>query len=223
VRLGSVLLVVPDRRWPARWEVPAQRVLDRTLAALALLVLALPMLAVAAAVRLQSPGPALFRQRRVGLGGRPFVMYKFRTMHAGCGDQALRELVARELRGEATSVAGSTKLDADPRLTRFGAWLRRTSLDELPQLVNVVQGRMALVGPRPCLEWEAEMFPGEFAARFAVRPGLTGLWQISGRSTLGTLEMLRLDVAYVQGWGFWRDLRILLLTVPSLLRRHGAR
>jgi lipopolysaccharide/colanic/teichoic acid biosynthesis glycosyltransferase len=114
-------------------------------------------------------------------------------------------------------------IDRDPRLTRFGSLLRRTSIDELPQLINVVQGHMALVGPRPCLDWEAEMFPGAFAHRFAVRPGLTGLWQVCGRSTMGTLEMLRLDVVYVRGWGFWRDLKILALTLPTLLRRDGAR
>lgn len=217
-------MVVPDRRWPARWEAPARRALDGTLTVLALVALALPMLVIAAAIRLESPGPALFRQRRIGLGGRPFTMYKFRTMRAGCSDAALRDLIARELRGEDTSVQGSWKIDSDSRITRLGSWLRRTSLDELPQLFNVVRGEMALVGPRPCLDWEAEMFPGEFATRFAVRPGLTGLWQVSGRSTLGTLEMLHLDVAYVQGWGFWRDLRILLLTIPSLLRsRDGAR
>ncbi|MGH4023642.1 MAG: sugar transferase [Pseudonocardiaceae bacterium] len=181
------------------------------------------MLVVAAAIRLGSPGPALFRQRRVGQGGRPFVMYKFRTMRAGCSDAAHRELIARELRGEDTSADGSWKINGDPRLTRFGAWLRRTSIDELPQLFNVVRGQMALVGPRPCLEWEAEMFPPEYEARFAVRPGLTGLWQVSGRSTMGTLEMLELDVVYAQSRGFWLDVKILVLTVPTLLRRHGAR
>lgn len=216
-------IAVPDRRRPGRWELPARRVVDVTLAVVALIVLALPMVVVAAAIRLGSPGPALFRQRRLGLGARPFVMYKFRTMHAGCDDREHRELIARELRGEDTSKDGSWKIDDDPRLTRFGAWLRRTSIDELPQLLNVVRGQMALVGPRPCLDWEAEMFPREFAVRFAVRPGLTGLWQVSGRSTMGTLEMLELDVAYVQGWGFWRDLQILLLTIPTLLRHHGAR
>lgn len=216
-------IAVPDRRWPAWWEQPARRTIDFVLAMAGLLLLALPMLVVAAAIRLSSPGPALFRQRRVGLGGRSFVMYKFRTMRTGCDDGALRDLIARELRGEDTSVAGSWKIDSDPRLTRIGAWLRRTSIDELPQLINVVLGQMALVGPRPCLGWEAEMFPPEFAARFAVRPGLTGLWQVAGRSTMGTLDMLELDVAYVRGWGFWRDLKILVLTVPTLLRDHSAR
>lgn len=216
-------IAIPDRRWPARWELPALRVVDFTLAVLGLIVLALPMLLVAAMIRLGSPGPALFRQRRVGRGARPFTMYKFRTMRLGCGDNALRELIARELRGEDTSVEGSWKIDSDPRLTRFGGWLRRTSIDELPQLLNVVLGQMALVGPRPCLDWEAEMFPRRFTARFEARPGLTGLWQVCGRSTMGTLEMLELDVAYVRGRGFWRDLKILVLTIPSLLRGYGAR
>jgi lipopolysaccharide/colanic/teichoic acid biosynthesis glycosyltransferase len=218
-----VSIAVPDRRHPARWELPALRVLDLTLATIALIVLALPMLMVAAAIRLGSPGPALFRQRRVGQGGRPFVMYKFRTMRAGCSDVAHRELIARELRGEDTSEEGSWKINGDPRLTRFGAWLRRSSVDELPQLFNVVRGHMALVGPRPCLDWEAKMFPREYEARFAVRPGLTGLWQVSGRSTMGTLEMLELDVVYARSRGFWLDVKILMLTVPTLLRRHGAR
>ncbi|MGH3931311.1 MAG: sugar transferase [Pseudonocardiaceae bacterium] len=216
-------IAIPDRRRPARWELPALRVLDVILAVLGLIVLALPMLGVAAVIRFGSPGPALFRQRRVGRGGRPFTMYKFRTMRMGCGDQALRELIARELRGEDTSVEGSWKIDSDPRLTRFGGWLRRTSIDELPQLFNVVLGQMALVGPRPCLDWEAEMFPRQFVVRFDARPGLTGLWQVCGRSTMGTLDMLELDVAYVEGRGFWRDIKILVMTIPSLLGSHGAR
>jgi len=101
--------------------------------------------------------------------------------------------------------------------------LRRYSLDELPQLINVLRGDMALIGPRPCLEWEAEMFPAEYASRFTVRPGLTGLWQVSGRSTLGTLDMLRMDVEYVRLRSLRVDLGILLRTVPAVLRRDGAR
>ena len=118
---------------------------------------------------------------------------------------------------------GSSKLNGDRRVTRIGAFLRRTSLDELPQLINVLRGEMALVGPRPCLDWEAELFPAEYAPRFNVRPGLTGLWQVSGRSTLGTLDMLRLDVALRAHAGpALDDLRILLRTLPAL-RRDGAR
>jgi lipopolysaccharide/colanic/teichoic acid biosynthesis glycosyltransferase len=200
-----------------------RRLLDVVVSAGLLAVLALPMLAIALAIRSESAGPALFRQQRVGLRRRPFVMLKFRTMRHGGDDRALRELIARELRGEDTVVDGSSKLNGDPRITRVGRFLRRTSLDELPQLINVLRGEMTLVGPRPCLAWEAEMFPAEYATRFDVPPGLTGLWQVSGRSTMGTLEMLRLDVHYVQHRTLRTDMEILLRTVPALLGRGGAR
>jgi lipopolysaccharide/colanic/teichoic acid biosynthesis glycosyltransferase len=214
---------VEQARLPARWEPIARRAVDLTVVVIALLVLAIPMLLIAAAVKCGSPGPALYRQQRIGRGGRPFTMYKFRTMRMGCSDAQHRELIARELRGEDTSMNGSWKIDSDPRVTRIGSFLRRTSIDELPQLLNVLRGQMSLVGPRPCLDWEAEMFPARFAERFDVPPGLTGLWQVSGRSTMGTLEMLELDLAYVRSWSFWSDLRILLRTVPALLRGQGAR
>lgn len=199
------------------------RVIDVVLAASSLIVLAVPMLVVAVLIRLSSPGPALLRQRRTGIDRTPFTFYKFRTMYVGCSDQPLREQIAAELRGEDTSTDGSWKLDRDPRVTTIGAWLRRTSIDELPQLINVLRGEMALVGPRPCLEWEAEMFPAEFAERFAVRPGLTGLWQVSGRSTMGTLDMLRLDVTYARSRTFHGDIKILARTIPSMMKGGGAR
>jgi lipopolysaccharide/colanic/teichoic acid biosynthesis glycosyltransferase len=200
-----------------------RRVADMVVASLALLVLALPLLLIAASVRFSGPGPVLVRQRRVGLDRRPFVLLKFRTMRVGTSDAALRTLVAAELRGEDTLVDGSTKLPDDPRITPVGRVLRRASLDELPQLTNVLRGEMTLVGPRPCLEWEAPLFPAEYAERFTVQPGLTGLWQVEGRSTLGTLDMLRLDVDYVHGRGLRQDLGILLRTLPVLVRGAGAR
>lgn len=204
-------------------ERRARRALDILVASAGLAALAIPMLGVAAAIRATSPGPALLRQRRVGLGGRSFTFFKFRTMRLGGSDQAHREMIERELRGEDTSSNGSFKLDDDPRITTVGAWLRRTSIDELPQLINVLRGEMTLVGPRPCLEWEARMFPAEYDERFAVPPGLTGLWQVTGRSTMSTLDMLRLDVIYVRHRSLARDLRILVRTVPSLLRGGGVR
>ncbi|GAA5173250.1 sugar transferase [Pseudonocardia eucalypti] len=205
------------------WPSVARRVIDLSLALLGLLALALPMLLIGLVIRLSGDGPALFRQRRVGLGGRTFTMYKFRTMRTGASDELLRELIAAELRGEDTTRGGSHKLDADPRITRIGHFLRKTSLDELPQLINVVRGEMALVGPRPCLEWEARMFPARFRPRFAVRPGLTGLWQVSGRSTMGTLEMLNLDLAYVHTRTLGGDLSILARTIPSMIKDRSAR
>jgi lipopolysaccharide/colanic/teichoic acid biosynthesis glycosyltransferase len=214
---------VEQERSYARWEPVARRVVDLAVVVMALLVLAIPMLLIATAIKWGSPGPAFYRQQRIGRGGRPFTMYKFRTMRVGGSDAQHRELIARELRGEDTSVGGSWKIDCDPRITRVGSFLRRTSVDELPQLINVLRGQMSLVGPRPCLDWEAEMFPAKFAERFDVPPGLTGLWQVSGRSTMGTLEMLELDLAYVRSWSFWSDLGILLRTVPALLKGQGAR
>jgi lipopolysaccharide/colanic/teichoic acid biosynthesis glycosyltransferase/peptidoglycan biosynthesis protein MviN/MurJ (putative lipid II flippase) len=211
----------PHRRRP--WQAAVGHGVDVVAAAALLLLLAVPLLCIAAWLRLDSRGPALLRQERVGLAGRRFTVYKFRTMSVGCDDAVHRRQIEAELRGEDTLCDGTTKVPRDQRVTRAGRFLRRTSLDELPQLINVLRGDMALVGPRPCLPWEAEMFPTEFAERFSVRPGLTGLWQVSGRSTLGTLDMLRLDLAYVRDRSLGRDLRILARTVPALLRGGGAR
>ena len=207
----------------ATWESVARRAVDVTVSGLALLVLGIPLFVIGLTIRWTSVGPALFQQQRVGLGGRTFTMYKFRTMRTGVGDEMLRELIAAELRGEDTSVDGSYKIDSDPRVTAIGAFLRKTSLDELPQLINVLLGDMSLVGPRPCLEWEARMFPSEFQPRFTVRPGITGLWQVSGRSTVSTLDMLHLDLTYVRTRNLLGDLSILVRTVPSMLRESGAR
>lgn len=199
------------------------RLLDLTVATVLGLLSLILALVVALWIRLDDGGPVLFRQRRIGLDGRPFTLYKFRSMRAGCDDAALRALIAAELRGEATCCEGSTKVRADPRITRPGRFLRRTSLDELPQLLNVLRGEMTLVGPRPCLDWEAAMFPPEFAERFSVRPGLTGLWQVRGRSTVGTLDMLRMDMEYVRTRRLGVDLSILASTAGVLLRQDGAR
>lgn len=213
----------PRSRRPFAWERAVRRDLDVLVSVVLLVLIAPVLIGIAVWIKSESAGPALFRQRRIGLGGAPFTLYKFRTMKLGMDDAAHRALIAAELRGEDTSSRGSTKMDGDPRITRSGAFLRRTSLDEVPQLLNVLRGDMSLVGPRPCLDWEAEMFPSEYAERFQVLPGLTGLWQVRGRSTLGTLDMLKLDVEYVRTQRLGRDLAILALTIPSLLRGNGAR
>jgi lipopolysaccharide/colanic/teichoic acid biosynthesis glycosyltransferase len=215
-------LMSPPRTTGSNAAEAIRRSADVLVCAVLLAVLVIPMLLIALAVRREDRGPVLFRQERIGLRGTRFTLFKFRTMFQGVDDRALRDLIARELRGENTVENGSSKLNNDRRITRIGAFLRRTSLDELPQLFNVLRGEMTLVGPRPCLDWEAEMFPEEFAPRFTVRPGLTGLWQVSGRSALGTLDMLRLDVLYVRSRSLRSDLAILLRTVPALLR-SGAR
>jgi lipopolysaccharide/colanic/teichoic acid biosynthesis glycosyltransferase len=208
---------------PAAWERGVRRGVDIVFAAIALLLGAPLLVAIALWIRLDSPGPALYRHERIGLDHQPFTLYKFRSMRIGGDDAAHRLLIAAELRGEVTHHGGSTKLAADARITRPGRLLRRTSLDELPQLVNVLFGQMSLVGPRPCLRWEADLFPAEYVGRFDVRPGLTGLWQVSGRSTVGTLEMLMMDMRYVRDRRLAHDLLILLRTLPSLLHGDGAR
>jgi lipopolysaccharide/colanic/teichoic acid biosynthesis glycosyltransferase len=221
--LKKGLMVQGPEHRAAACERAARRTADILVAATALLVLSPVMAIIAVGVRLTSPGPAIFKQLRAGLAREPFYFYKFRTMRVGGDDSPLRELIARDLRGEDISSSGSWKIDGDTRITKFGAILRRASLDELPQLFNVLRGNMALVGPRPMPVWQVEMFPPEFDERFAVRPGITGLWQVSGRSTVGTLEMLRLDIDYVRHRTLLGDLEILARTLPAILRGDGAR
>ncbi len=198
----------------------AKRALDILLSAAAFVVLAPLLVVLWLLVRWTSPGPGLFRQERLGRGTRPFRMLKLRSMYIGDSDQIHREYLASLLSGDqAPGPRGLFKLETDPRITRVGAWLRRTSLDELPQLFNVLKGDMSLVGPRPALPWEAEMWPSvysEYPRRFEVRPGITGLWQVSGRSRLSAEETLKLDTEYVQRQSFGLDLLILARTLPAL-------
>ena len=200
----------------------AKRALDIVLSAAALVVLAPPLVALWLLVRWTSPGPGFFRQERLSRGMRPFSMLKLRSMYTGDSDQVHREYIASLMSGDQRpGPRGLFKLEADPRITPVGAWLRRTSLDELPQLFNVLRGDMSLVGPRPALPWEAEMGASvysEYRRRFEVRPGLTGLWQVSGRSRLSIEESMKLDTEYVERHGFGFDLVILARTLPALFR-----
>ena len=199
-----------------------KRALDASIAFMALLVAAPMLLLIAMLIRVTSTGPVLFRQTRIGAGGRSFVMLKFRTMKDRCSDDLHREYVTDLLNGAATQKDGLFKLHNDPRITAVGRALRKLSLDELPQLINVLRGEMSLVGPRPALPWEAEMMDGIHLTRFSVQPGLTGLWQVSGRNALTMKQGLELDVEYVRRQGFGLDLWILLKTVPVVLSTHGA-
>jgi exopolysaccharide biosynthesis polyprenyl glycosylphosphotransferase len=194
-----------------------KELLDRSLAAVLLVLLALPMLLVALIVRLDSSGPSLFRQQRVGRYGDHFTMLKFRTMRPD--SEALRE----ELEHLNQNSDGLLfKVKEDPRITRVGSFLRRSSLDELPQLVNVVKGHMSLVGPRPPLPEEVEEYTPDIKRRLLVKPGLTGLWQVSGRSDLPWDEAVRLDLGYVDNWSMGLDLSILLRTGSVVVRGTGA-
>ena len=210
------------------WQLVLKRAVD-LLGASVLTVLTAPLMAIIAiAIRLDSPGAIFFRQERIGTGGHRFRVFKFRTMVDGASDTAHRELVKRMLAGDEESTAsegagGSRvyKLVRDERVTRVGRLLRRTSLDELPQLFNVLFGQMSLVGPRPPLSYEIEAYAYWQFDRLQVRPGITGLWQVSGRNLLTYRQMCELDIAYVQRWSLWLDLKILLRTIPVVLFNSG--
>ncbi len=191
--------------------------IDRAAAALVLVLVSPLLMALAVAVRLTSPGPALFRQIRVGTDGRDFTMYKLRSMYVDA-EQRLADLQARNEAADGLLF----KIRDDPRVTPLGRWLRRFSLDELPQLLNVVRGEMSIVGPRPPLPREVEQYGDDVRRRLLVRPGLTGLWQISGRSNLSWDESVRLDLHYVENWTLALDAVIVWKTVGAVLGRRGA-
>ena len=199
------------------YRVSIKRALDFLAAFFGLLALAPVMLAIAAAIKLTSPGPVLFVQERYGLNKRRFRMYKFRTMVPNA-----EALIAQlEERNEAQGPI--FKMQRDPRVTPLGRWLRKTSLDELPQLINVLKGDMSLVGPRPMAVRDVQLFDQAwFMRRFSAPPGMTGLWQVSGRSQLGFDDWVALDLKYIDEWSLGLDLEILARTIPVVFRGTGA-
>jgi lipopolysaccharide/colanic/teichoic acid biosynthesis glycosyltransferase len=219
---------------PARveraWRLPRvpgwKRAIDLGVAVPALILLSPIMLIVVVLIYVTGSGPALFRQVRVGRGEATFTMLKFRTMRGQPEDEAgSQEAIRRELSGEALPDA-DTKLyrpHSDTRVTPIGGFLRRYSIDELPQLINVIRGDMSLVGPRPALPSEVELFTHEQRRRHACLPGLTGLWQVSGRNRLTSRDMLQLDLTYVERISFWLDLGILLRTPRAVLFQRYTR
>jgi lipopolysaccharide/colanic/teichoic acid biosynthesis glycosyltransferase len=196
----------------------ACRALD-LVATLVLLILLAPfLLLIALVIKLDSPGPVLFRQQRVGRRRKPFLVAKFRTMQHGADHDVHRDYMLALIE----SGTPAPKLAGDARVTRFGGFLRRTSLDELPQLWNVLRGQMSLVGPRPPIPYEVEHYPPHWFARFEVKPGVTGLWQVSGRSEVSLEEMIELDVEYVRRRSVLLNIWILLRTAPAVLTMRGA-
>jgi exopolysaccharide biosynthesis polyprenyl glycosylphosphotransferase len=201
-------------------QLVLKRLLDLAGASLLLVLLWPTLLAIALAVRLDSRGPAVFGQRRLGRHGRLFRCFKFRSMHADA-EQRLRDdpaLHAEYLRND-------FKLpeDRDPRITRVGRFLRKTSLDELPQLWNVLRGDMSLVGPRPPLPCEVELYEEHHYTRFDMKPGMTGPWQVSGRNRITDFdEVLQLECSYLRQWSIWKDIEILVRTIPEVLKMKGA-
>jgi lipopolysaccharide/colanic/teichoic acid biosynthesis glycosyltransferase len=213
----------------SRWGAALRRAFDITAAGAAILLLAPLLIAVAVAVRLDSRGPALFRQRRVGFHQREFILFKFRSMRLDADPRGHREYVTALIKGsdegEQAPDGGRKdlyKLAVDNRITPVGRWIRKWSLDELPQLFNVVLGHMTLVGPRPAIPYEVAEYPTWYLERFNVRPGLTGYWQVSGRSERTYEEMVRLDIEYTEQRSLALDLSILVKTPWIVLTRKGA-
>ena len=203
----------------------AKRLLDVIFSLLMLVPLCLVMVAVAILIRLDSEGPVFYRQQRVGLNGAMFTLYKFRTMSLHNDDSLHRHAAARFISGQIVSGDAtediSYKLTKDARVTRIGRFLRKTSLDELPQFFNVLRGEMSLVGPRPPLPYEVELYSPFDRLRLAGKPGLTGIWQVYGRSRVSFRSMVEMDIEYLRQQSLWRDLKLIALTVPVMLFAQG--
>jgi exopolysaccharide biosynthesis polyprenyl glycosylphosphotransferase len=194
----------------------AKRCLDILLSLIGI-ILAAPLFALSALlVRLTSPGPVIFRQTRVGCGGRTFTLFKFRTMYSDAEARKASLMHLNEADGPVF------KMKDDPRITPAGRVLRKFSLDELPQLINVLQGDMSLVGPRPPVPYEVALYGEREKRRLSVLPGLTCLWQISGRSNLSFDRWMELDLLYIETMSFWGDIRIILRTIPAVISARGA-
>lgn len=219
---GNDVSAYPDFHPLAGRGLVVKRSLDVILAAVAIVLLAPIVLLTLVAVRLESPGPVLFRQQRVGRNHRLFWMYKIRSMYSNIDHSEHQAYVAKLINGEATTHDGVFKLTRDERVTRVGRFIRKYSLDEVPQLWNVLKGEMSLVGPRPALSHEVALYNETARQRLTVLPGMTGLWQVSGRCSLSFTEMIELDLAYTRDWAPHRDLAILARTPIAAFTGRGA-
>jgi exopolysaccharide biosynthesis polyprenyl glycosylphosphotransferase len=208
------------------WQGVVKRAID-FLAGLTALALTSPLfLTLAVIIKRSSPGPVFYVQERMGKDGRPFRFFKFRTMRHQSDDAIHRQFAAMFINGDARGCRANKgakvyKLTDDPRVTMIGRWLRKTSLDELPQLFNIIRGEMSFVGPRPPIAYETEHYQSWHYERLKVTPGLTGLWQVSGRSNVPFDEMVRLDLHYINNWSLAMDLRIVARTLPVVLQGTG--
>ena len=205
-----------------------KRIMDVTVSLFALVFLAPLFLMIAAAIKATSKGPIFFRQRRIGQHGKSFVFLKFRSMQVNNEAAIHKQYVQKLIAGKADKQPskgngeGFYKLSKDPRVTRVGAFLRKTSMDELPQFMNVLKGEMSLVGPRPPIPYEVEAYDVWHHQRLLEKPGITGLWQVSGRSRVTFDEMVRLDLRYARSWSPWEDIKILLRTPRAVVIGDGA-
>ena len=200
-----------------------KNLLDLAIGIVVLVVLWPLLLVVALAVKLDSPGPAIFKQKRIGKDGKVFTVRKFRSMYANADDKLHREALKKLVQGEAVAEANGRaffKPADDPRVTRVGKFLRATGLDELPQVINILQRDMSVVGPRPAIPYELELYKDWHHRRLAVRPGVTGLWQVRRHDTENFDDVMKLDLEYIDSFSIWLDLKIILLTFPMILFRR---
>jgi len=206
-----------------------KRISDLAISIPSIIVLSPLLLVISLLIKNGSRGPILFRQERVGMDGRIFLCYKFRTMVADADENLHKESYRKNIEGGEAANSGDKntpvfgKVKDDPRITATGKWLRRTSLDELPQLFNVIRGEMSVVGPRPPITYEVEEYDLHHRKRLEMRPGITGLWQVSGRNSLNFEEMVKIDQFYIENWTLWLDLKIVLMTLPAMFNGDGTR
>lgn len=206
-----------------------KRISDILISAFSLVLLSPVWIAAAIAVKLDSRGRILFSQERVGMDGRIFLCYKFRTMRSDADENIHREAYQKNIEGAGDANSGNKarpvfgKVPNDPRITRIGRLMRRTSIDELPQLINVLKGDMSIVGPRPPIPYEVEEYDIWHRKRLDMKPGITGLWQVSGRNRLPFEEMVKIDLYYIENWSLWLDIRIILLTLPAMFHGDGVK
>jgi lipopolysaccharide/colanic/teichoic acid biosynthesis glycosyltransferase len=211
---------------PSLYRSYLKRVVDLVVAISGLIPLSPLLLLIALAIPLSSPGPVFYRQQRVGKDGKPFAMLKFRTMRAGSSQDSHRLHVEKLIRHNLSPKdlgAESLKLPDDPRITTIGRWLRRLSLDELPQVFNVLRGEMSIVGPRPPLPYEYELYQPWHKQRLSVLPGITGLWQVTAHNLVSFDEMVELDLDYIEHMNLWLDLRIMAMTPLEMFTGAGKR
>ena len=224
--VGAIPLIGPPGSNIEELNSVLKRAFDSVTATMMLLVLSPILLLAAIAIPLFDGRPLLIRQTRIGIHGKPFELLKFRTMRSRCSDTVHRDYVKQWIQSKAAERsedgAGKVyKITSDSRVTPIGWWLRRFSIDELPQLLNVLYGNMSLIGPRPAMPYELELYQEWHRHRLDAPPGITGLWQVSGRNRLSFEEMVHLDIEYIERWSLGSDLRILLRTLPAMLQGSG--
>jgi len=205
----------------------AKRLLDLVLTLLLLIPICIVIVIFAVLIRLDSSGPIFYRQKRVGLRGAEFSIFKFRSMYVNSDDSVHRDAVVKYMNGQemnggtAAAIKFQFKLSDDPRVTRVGRFIRKASIDELPQFFNILRGEMTLVGPRPPLPYEVEYYTPFHWLRLSGKPGLTGIWQVHGRSRVDFQSMVEMDIEYLQHQSFWEDLKLIALTVPVMIQGRG--